>query len=65
MDRYQVIERVWKSSEKQWQFIRVVSTHKTERIANRALLQEIPKARLGRDLAVVPREPEQEGESFA
>lgn len=62
-DRYQIVERTWKSSEKRWQFIRVVGTYRTERLANRALLQEIPKAHLGRDLAVLPREPEKEGES--
>lgn len=64
MDRYQIVERTWKSHEKRWQFIRVVGTYRTERLANKALLQEIPKAHLGRDLAVLPREPEKEGESL-
>lgn len=63
-DKYQLIERTWKSNEKRWQFIRVVGSYRTERLANRALLQEIPKSHPGKDLAVVPRESKKEGESL-
>lgn len=64
MSKYQIIEQIWKSNEKRWQFVRVVGVYRSERQANKALLEEIPKAHYGRDLAVVPREPETEGESL-
>lgn len=64
MSKYQIIERIWKSDEKRWQFVRVVGHYRTQRQADKALLEEIPKVHYGRDLAVIPREPETEGESL-